>query len=176
MSNSIHIRRYQPGDVEAVYEAVIESKAELSPWMQWCHAAYSRQDTIAWVDSRADAWESNREWSYVVLNSDGRLLGACGIHRFDVLNGVAEVGYWVRSSATGQGIATAATRRLCQWAFDETELRRLEILTSVENLASQKVAEKAGAVREGVLRQRLLLHGRRHDCALYAILKEEFSR
>ena len=169
MLHHIQIRRYQPQDVDAVYAAVMESKAELSVWMPWCHEAYSRDDTQTWVGGRAEAWQAKSEWSFVVVNSDGQLLGAGGIHRIDTRNGVAEMGYWVRTSMTRQGIATAATRLMCEWAFNEAGLHRVEILAAVENVASQRVAEKAGATYEGILKQRLLVHNRRHDCSLFAI-------
>jgi ribosomal-protein-serine acetyltransferase len=172
MTRGILIRKYQPGDVDAIYEAVMESKADLSPWMPWCHANYSREDAATWVNDRPNAWERDEAWSFVIIDHDGQLLGTCGIHRLDMLNRVGELGYWVRSTATRQGIASEATRQLCQWAFAEKELHRVEILMSVENIASQRVAEKAGAVREGTLRGRLLLNGRRHDCALYAIVND----
>lgn len=168
----IQLRQYRHDDIDAVYEAVMESKAELSPWMMWCHENYSRQDAGTWVEGRPDAWERNESWSFVVVEPGGKLLGTCGIHRIDSLNGVGELGYWVRSSMTGHGIATEGTRKLCEWAFTEKGLHRIEIIMSVENTASQRVAEKAGAVREGILCQRLLLDGRRHDAVMFAVLND----
>jgi ribosomal-protein-serine acetyltransferase len=172
MIDGIQLRRYRPDDIDAVYEAVIESRVELSRWMPWCHPDYSRDDAVWWVESRPAAWEQNEEWSHLIVDSHGQLLGSCGIRRLDLRNGVGELGYWVRTSATGQGVATEATRQLCEWAFREQGLHRIEILAAVENLPSQRVATKVGGVREGILRQRLLLHGRRHDCTLDVILKE----
>ncbi len=172
MTIDVHIRPYQSHDVDAIYEAALESLEELSPWMPWCGADYSRQDAAKWVDERPAAWERGEAWSFVIVASGERLLGTCGINRIDLLNGVGELGYWVRSSATGRGVATQATQQLCRWAFAEQELHRVEILMSVENIGSQRVAENAGAVREGTLRQRLLLEGRRHDCALFAIVND----
>ncbi|MEI8018505.1 MAG: GNAT family N-acetyltransferase [Schlesneria sp.] len=169
---AVRIRRYQPDDANAVYDAVMESKEELSHWMSWCHDTYSRNDAVAWVESRLSAWETNQDWSFVVVNDEGKLLGACGIHRIDRLNGVGELGYWVRTSATRNGVATSATRQLCQWAFEENGLHRIEIVVSEENAASLRVAAKVGAVREGILRERILLHGRRHNGELWAILKD----
>jgi RimJ/RimL family protein N-acetyltransferase len=87
----------------------------------------------------------------------------------------ANLGYWIRSSQTRRGLATAAVRLLAHWAFDNTDLNRLELVISVENLASLRVAEKAGAVREGILRSRLLLYGRSHDAALYSLLRNDFK-
>jgi len=58
-----------------------------------------------------------------------------------------------------------------KWAFASTELVRLEILVAISNLPSQRVAEKAGAVREGVLRRRLLLHGVSHDAVMFSLTR-----
>jgi RimJ/RimL family protein N-acetyltransferase len=169
------IRKYRPDDVDSLYTAVIASKAELIPWMPWCHHEYSRRDTAIWVESRPVAWERNDEWSHLIVDkNDTSVLGSCGIHRLDLKNGVGELGYWVRTDCTRQGIATEATRQLCRWAFSEAGLQRIEILASVENRASQAVAVKAGGIHEGILRHRISLHGRRHDCVLYSILKDEF--
>ena len=170
MSSDIQIRRYESSDIDSIYEAVIESQAELSPWMPWCHAAYSKQDTVGWVESRPAAWESNAEWSFVIVDAAGRFLGACGIHGLDLRNSCGELGYWVRTSATRNGIASEATRQLAQWAFREKQLHRIEIIASVENIGSHRVAEKAGATREGILRERLLLNGRWHDGVLLAMI------
>jgi len=68
-------------------------------------------------------------------------------------------------------LATPATRLVAAWGFANTKLNRLEILASVRNLASIRVAEKAGGVREGVLRSRLLLHGQPHDAVIFSIIR-----
>jgi ribosomal-protein-serine acetyltransferase len=167
------IRRYRPSDVEAVYEAVLESKAELSLWMPWCHPAYAKCDAESWVESRAAAWERNEEWSFLIVDTHDRVLGGAGLHRLDLRNGVGELGYWVRTSATRQGVATSATRLMARWAFAEQGLRRLEILAAVGNAFSQRVALKAGFVREAILRERVVLQDRPHDCALFSLLQTD---
>src|SRR5712691_5832046 len=86
-------------------------------------------------------------------------------HRF------GNLGYWVRTSATGRGVARAAVRQLADFAFRNTELVRLEIVCAVGNQRSQRVAERAGAVREGVLRDRLLLHGQAVDAIMYSLTR-----
>ena len=62
--------------------------------------------------------------------------------------------------------ATEAVRQLLHWAAANTDFQRLEVLVSVENAPSLRVAEKSGAIREGVLRSRILLHGRFHDAVV----------
>ena len=83
---------------------------------------------------------------------------------------VVNLGYWVRSSRVKHGIATAAALLLADFGFKELKLNRIEILAAVENHASQRVAAKAGAMREGILRNRLLLHGKIHDAVIFSLI------
>jgi RimJ/RimL family protein N-acetyltransferase len=83
---------------------------------------------------------------------------------------MANLGYWVRSSCTGRGVATAATQLIAQFGFEVLTLQRLEILTEVDNKASQRVAEKAGALREGILRKRLVIQGNSVDAVVYSLI------
>ena len=171
----VRIRQYRTSDTNAVLEAVLESKRELTPWMQWCHANYGRSDAETWVNSRPEAWQQNQQWSFVIVDQHDRLLGTCGFHQLDLLNGNAELGYWVRTRFTGQGVATKTIQLACDWAFRERGLHRVEILTAIENRASQHAAEKAGAVREAILRQRLRLGTQWHDAVLFTVLNEDHS-
>lgn len=66
--------------------------------------------------------------------------------------GVAEVGYWVRREARGRGYATRATRLVSESGIHELALSRIQLHAFPENVASQRVAEKAGFTREGILR------------------------
>jgi Acetyltransferases, including N-acetylases of ribosomal proteins len=98
-----------------------------------------------------------------------------GINRIDRQNRVGNVGYWVRTQATGRGVATTAVRLAARVGFEQAGLRRLEFLVSVENEASQRVAEKVGARREGVLRRRLRVRERVDDAFLYALLPDDLA-
>ena len=164
------IRPYHPYDVEAVYQAVVESKSELMPWMPWCHEHYSRSDTVEWVTKRQEAWENNVDWSFAIVDASGRILGGTGLHRLDLRNGVGEIGYWIRTSATRQGVAVAAVGLVCEWAFRERGLRRIELMAAVENRPSRSVAVRAGFTQEGILRERLLIRGQPCDAVLFAKL------
>jgi RimJ/RimL family protein N-acetyltransferase len=86
---------------------------------------------------------------------------------------MANLGYWVRTSAAGRGVATNATRAAARFGFEQLGLRRIEIVAAVDNIPSQRVAEKAGAVREGILRQRLLIRGKSMDAVLFSLVRED---
>ena len=167
----IAMRRYQPEDAERLFEADSESVEQIFPWLPWCHPGYSLDESSAWIARCAAAWEERVEYNFAVVDHANRFLGGCGLNQLRPDHPIANLGYWVRTSATRQGVATAAVHRLAEFAFRETDLVRLEIVVAVGNTASQRVAEKVSAIREGVAHERLYLHGKSHDAIVYALLR-----
>lgn len=168
----IGIRPYRLDDDAAIVEAALESVADVQPWMPWCHPAYSIEESRAWLRVQVPAFAQQAAFEFAIVDADGRYLGGCGVNQLDPLNRRANLGYWVRSRAARQGAATAAVGLLHDWTFASTDLVRLEIVVAAGNAASQRVAEKAGAVREGILRRRLLLHGRVHDATMFSLTRD----
>lgn len=90
--------------------------------------------------------------------------------------GIGHIGYWVARESRGRGVCTVALGRLCSFAFEELRLERLELVTDPENVASQRVAEKVGFRREGILRSHLLHRdGRRRDSVMFSLLPGELA-
>ena len=174
---TVALRRYRPEDADPVYQAVRESIREIFPWMPWCHEGYSFDDSEAWSYSRAEAWEKGKEYDFVIISKDdGLLLGVCGLNHFDNENRSAEAGYWVRTSKTNQGVATAATLLLARFGFATLMLNRIEIVVASNNAPSQKVAEKVGATHEGILRKRLVVRDKMYDAVMYSLIPEDVGR
>jgi ribosomal-protein-serine acetyltransferase len=168
---TIRIRRYSVDDAAAVVEAVRESLRELEPWMPWCHPGYSIGESRTWLENQVAAFDAGTAFEFAIVSNDGRYLGGCGLNQIDAMNNRANLGYWVRSAATRRGTASAAVRAVREWAFETTTLIRLEIVIAAGNLASHRVAEKTGAVREGTLNRRLMLHGTAHDATMFAFTR-----
>lgn len=171
-SSDIAVRRYVVGDAPDLWEAVRESMNDLRPWMPWCHPGYAVSEARAWLETQVQAFERGASFEFAIVSPDGRCLGGCGLNQIDETNRRANLGYWVRSSAVGKGVATAAVSRVRDWGFDHLALVRLEIVIASGNCASIRVADKAGAMREGTLRSRLLLEGQPHDAALFAFTRD----
>ena len=101
----------------------------------------------------------------------GELIGAIGVREVDHAN--AQIGYWVKREARGRGVATRALGLVSRWAFDELGAGRVQLFTEPANVASQRVAEKAGFMREGVLRRYLYIKGQRRDGVIFSLLPED---
>ncbi len=84
------------------------------------------------------------------------------------------IGYWCAREARGRGITTRALRLLCRHALEAFYLERLDLVTDVENLASQRIAAKVGFQREGILRSHLQHpDGRRMDSVSLSLVPGE---
>jgi RimJ/RimL family protein N-acetyltransferase len=155
------LRPLVPDDAPAMAAAVRESMASLGPWMPWAHAGYDDADALAWIALCDAARADGSAHEFGIFRADGRhYVGAAGLNQFNRLHGFCNLGYWVRTSAQGQGAALAAIRALSRFAFERLGQSRVEIVVADGNLPSLGVARKAGAVHECLARNRLNLHGR----------------
>lgn len=169
--DDLAIRPYRPDDVPSLFEAATESVATVGPWLPWCHPGYRVEEAEEWVRRQVEAFAAGVEYEFVIVRRDGRFVGGCGLNLIDRANLRANLGYWVRASEVGNGAATTAGRLLAAWAWEHTDLRRLEVLVAVGNGRSLAVAERIGAVREGVARARVVLDGVSHDCTVFSLVR-----
>lgn len=165
--DGIVLRSWQEGDAPRVFEACQDP--EIQRWIPALPRPYTRADAHAFV---TDALGLGPHQLAIV--EAGTVVGSIGLHPGK--NETAGIGYWCAAEARGLGLTTLATRRLCRYALDQLGLERLQLTTDVENLASQRVAEKVGFQREGVMRSHLRHpNGRRRDSALFSLLPGELQ-
>jgi RimJ/RimL family protein N-acetyltransferase len=135
-----------------------------------------------WVDGFERTWLERYEQGHkdgtragfaIVDEADGSFLGLIALVRIDREGREAEAGYIVAPQARGRGIAARALRLLTDWALKELELERVELRISAGNVASERVAERSGFVREGVLRSVHFKQGLRSDLAVYSRLASD---
>ena len=136
---------------------------------------YAESDAVWFLGTYVPAaWEGGTEAVWLVTDpADGTLLGCCGLTLLPEERG--EVGFWIAPQARGRGVATAATRLMCRWGFQERGLQRIEWLAFVGNEPSRRVAEKAGFRLEGTCRARLVQRGVRKDAWLAGLLPTDLA-
>ena len=114
--------------------------------------------------------EGTREAFAIVDEGDGEFLGIAVAPQIDRIARTAELGYVVAPGARGRGVASEALRLMTEWAFGVLGMERLELLISVENEASKRVAARCGYVREGVLRSHYVKGELREDTEIWSRL------
>ena len=171
------LRPWRDADAAELHDAVRESVASVGRWLPWCNADYGLEQAEAWVAQCRDHWRTGEQFAFAVRDAvDGGLLGGCGLNQLDTMHRSANLGYWVRTSRQGRGIAVAAARLVARFGFAELGLIRIEIVTLPDNRASRRVAAKLGARFEGMARQRLWAWDRAHDAAVYALIPADLDQ
>jgi RimJ/RimL family protein N-acetyltransferase len=163
---AVILRPWGEDDIPAIL-AVIDDP-EILHWIPVIPRPYTREDARAFVNDEIGL--GPHQFAIVF---DDRVVGSIGMR---VNGGTGHVGYWCAREARGQGIVPDALRALSRYGFDELGLARMELITDPDNRASQRVAEKVGYQREGVLRSHLLHpDGRRRDSVMFSLLPGELT-
>ncbi|MGZ5200480.1 MAG: GNAT family N-acetyltransferase [Telluria sp.] len=164
------IRPFRLTDAASFAEAARESVDTVGRWLPWCHAGYSLADAEQWMQVCARTLEAGAAYSMGIFSAEhGVLLGGVGINQINREHNFAQVGYWVRQSQQGRGIAPLAVRLIASYGFQTLGLTRLELVVQDGNQASRRVAEKAGARFEGVQQNRLVVRGVPFAAAMYSL-------
>lgn len=107
----------------------------------------------AWLAGRAARWADGRAATWAVVARGGTLLGSVSLRELDRADAFAVTSYWTVPVARGRGVAGLALLRATSYAFEELGLHRVQLAHAVANVASCRVAEKAGFVLEGTMRE-----------------------
>lgn len=172
-SERLLIRAPQWGDGAAVNEAIRESLNELKPWMPWAQEAPTLEESeLNAREARLRYLERKDMRLQLISKNTGGFIGGSGLHRIDWKARKFEIGYWVRTSCSGQGYITEAARAIAGFAADVLEANRIEIRCDARNLKSARVAERLGYTLEGVLRDETCgTDGALRSTKVYAIVR-----
>ena len=133
---------------------------------------YTHQDGREFLERTAEGWRQGTSANFAIVDAaDDELLGSIGVVFHE--DRAASIGYWVARRARGRAIASEALRLISRWALRMFVLERIELVTAPDNEASQRVAEKAGFTREGLLRRYVEIKGKRRDCVMFSLLPED---
>ncbi len=191
------LRPVRPRDAGQIFEAIDESRAYLRRWLPFPDVTHSPADTLAFIrkvsrgthDVVWGIWEQGGVQPLGRGRSPARAAGRArvraerycgnlGLHRIQLEQGSATIGYWVRESSAGRGYASEATAAVLLWLFTKRGFERVAIEAATGNAVSQRVIRKLGFVREGVLRavQKLPTRRRRLDWITYSLIRRDLPR
>lgn len=154
-----------------MWHAIERSLPELKLAMSWAHTSTPASVSEHIRDAERD-WEAWTGWDWAIFYED-QIAGSIGLIRHIPMWRSAELGYWIRSDIAGRGVATEAGRAAISFGFEVLDLNRIELGAAVDNIASQRVAEKLGFVFEGTKREGSLVDGRGVDTRFYGLLASD---
>jgi RimJ/RimL family protein N-acetyltransferase len=167
------LRPWRDSDVVAVTAACQDP--EIARWTR-VPDNYSQSDARAFLLYRHDAVLIGAAAPFAVVSADDRLLGSVALIGIEWPHLRGEVGYWLAREARGQGHATRAVRLICGWGFDALGLGRIVLHAATENVASQRVAQRAGFTREAELRAYFRAKHDLQDMVAFGLLADELGR
>jgi RimJ/RimL family protein N-acetyltransferase len=146
-SGLVTLRRWRVDDLNALHQAVTESRDHLIPWMPWARDSTKDAQAEFLKDCERD-WQSGTAYNYVILE-EGTLAGSCGLMA-RIGRGGLEIGYWIHKAHLRHGLATAASRALVDQGFALPGIDRIEIVHDERNTASGGIPRKLGFTQIGL--------------------------
>lgn len=170
-TDRLHLRRPSMDDARAVFDSYA-SDPQVPRYMTWpTHT--SLDDTLGFLEDAVVAWDTgsgHRVW-LMELQGEPGVVGSIGA---TVKGCLIEVGYVIARPLWGRGLTTEALIAVCDAAFRDPDIYRVQALCDVDNVASARVMEKAGMIHEGTLR-RYMIHpavsAEPRDCHIYALVR-----
>ncbi len=170
----VRVRRLREDDLQPMVEALQDP--EISSWVHQIPFPYSEADGRLFLDLAAREWQQRAGAHLAIEHATfGGFCGMIALNRLDHLYLSAWIGYWVAADHRGQSLATQAARIVVRWAFESVGAERLSLTAEPENVASQRVAEKCGFVREGVMRMAVRGRRGRNDSVLFSLLPSDLG-
>ena len=158
----LRLRPFVEGDADLLVRAYADPAIQ-----RWHRRSLTADEALEWVRGRAWArWQSGTGAEWAVVDGDV-VVGRVGLPVLHLGDGVAEVGYWVLPEGRGHGVAGLALTAMTEWLFT-LGLHRVELMHSVLNEPSCRVAAKQGFELEGTRRSALLHPDGWHDMHLHA--------
>jgi RimJ/RimL family protein N-acetyltransferase len=168
VDDDLELRPWVPGDAPFVVEAY--SNPDIQHWH------FRRYETIeeaqAWIEAELAGWHDEKAASWaVVRRATGEAIGRVALYPV-LMDGYAEISYWVVPEARGEGVATRVTVAATQWAH-QLGLHRVQLEHSTRNDRSRRVAVRAGFISEGIRRGSNLHEDGWHDMQMYSHLSTD---
>lgn len=175
-SRNVVIEKISLERVGDLHEALLESGKEWSAEGMIPTPELSLDELESATRELLELWEKDEFYMFNILEaSTKQVLGFVFLNHVSRQYQMANLGYSVRTSRAGEGIATEAAKLAARYGFENLGLQRIEIIAREGNVASLRVAEKLGAVREGLLRNRVQHHGAPCDVYMHSLIPSDFG-
>lgn len=174
ISPDILLREATIEDAAAIYHAIDTHRDYMRTWLPFVDNLKSVTDEEAFLRNILSAPVNRYEPIFGIWNGHNEVCGLIGFHFSDFANHRTEIGYWLLPEYQHRGIMTQCVRRLCQWAVEAKDMKRIQIRCATSNAASNSIPLRLGFQLEGTERAgELLVSGEYADINVYSILKEE---
>jgi len=173
-ADGIVLRLPEANDAEWITKAC--NDPDIARFIPGMPSPYTEADAEWFLGRAKSGWASGTHAPFVIADAaHNEPLGVVTLTVAEHDTAIGIVGYWIRPEARGRGAAKIAVRLVTRWAFRDLTMQRLQLTTSPDNVASQRVAEHAGFSREGVLRNWVATANGRRDSVMFSLLPVDLA-
>jgi RimJ/RimL family protein N-acetyltransferase len=175
VTERVVVRCWEPRDAPLLKEAVDTSIDHLLPWMPWARdEPQTVEEKVELLRGFRGRFDLGHDFVYGIFSRDeSEAVGGTGLHT-RVGEDAYEIGYWIRASRAGEGLATETSAAVTRAAFELTAIERIEIRVDPANERSRAIPRKLGYTEEATLRHRLHYPEPR-DVVLYTLFRADFA-
>jgi ribosomal-protein-serine acetyltransferase len=171
INNYIYLELVDPKHAQGIFDIAHNNRQYLRQWLTWVDSMQDINFIHRFIEGVIQRHQQGNEWGFVIIKNN-EIIGRIGVHKIDTYNKIGEIGYWIAENEQSQGIMTASCRAIIDYCFNDLQLNRLEIRCGKGNKKSQRIPEKLGFKKEGIIRHGEILNGKFIDLKSYSLLKE----
>ncbi|WP_117160702.1 GNAT family N-acetyltransferase [Paraliobacillus sp. X-1268] len=174
INKETYISILEPMHAEELYQLINRSRETLGEWLSFPAKTNTVADSHLFIEkSLKNLSENNGYWAGIWYKEN--IAGSIGYLYMDWRAKKTEIGYWLDDDYIGKGLETLACKQLINHAFNDLQLRKVEINVANKNIKSKAIPERLGFKQEGVIRNYEYLNGEYHDRVIYGMLLEEWK-
>ncbi|MEK5529439.1 GNAT family protein [Viridibacillus sp. FSL R5-0468] len=167
------LRKVTEVDASSVLKYMSDNEVVKHIGLEPFNTVVDAMDEITWYQTIFEQGTGIR-WG-ITLKENNEVIGSCGFLNRVPKHFRTEIGTELSKEYWGQGIASEAFEAVIKYGFENFKLQRIEALIDPENIASQKLVEKQGFIKEGLLRNYEFTCGKFDDLYMYSLLKQDFD-
>lgn len=173
VDTEIELKQLELSDSIDIFNTIDNQRDYLGKWLPFVAFTKEVSDTEKFVDSVVNATEDRLEYVFAIRKCN-EFVGLIGFKDTDRQNKKTEIGYWLSEKHQKQGIVTKSVDKLCDFAFNNQGINRIQIKCAVENISSKNIPRKLGFKFEGIERQgELLTNNFFTNLEIYSKLKSD---
>lgn len=173
IDKDIELRQLEQSDSLDIFNIIDSQREYLGEWLPFVEITREIEDTEKFVGSVINAPDDRFEFVFTIRKQD-EFVGLIGFKSTDKQNRKTEIGYWLSEKYQKQGIVTKSVKKLCDFAFNEQRINRIQIKCAVGNEPSKNIPKRLNFKYERIERDGELLSGNNFtDLEIYSKLKSD---
>ena len=152
VENGLELALVEPSFAEKYLALVNQERDYLSEWLVWPMHAKNKAFFLAFIEKSLSDYAQGKSLTCAIC-LNGHVIGNISLTSINRVLQKVEIGYWISSSYQGQGIVTKSVAKLIELAFEEINVKKIEISAAEFNFKSRQVCERLGFTLEGIITQ-----------------------